>query len=175
MWASVRVVVFGAQYLALRLPLWHIALLSHHSASHFPLQVLNTESGYHYNALHRWYYDTKSKMYYGGEPPDWTQQPADLPPSARFEAMHAPLTAPRQAPVVSQPKVPAGAAAKAHPLAAVGGYAMPSAGRIGGAKSIGFVDDTSKKADGDQKASVRVLFACVGHFFGIRVRIPSSS
>ena len=33
MWAFVRLVVFGSQYLAPRLPLVHIALLSHHTAS----------------------------------------------------------------------------------------------------------------------------------------------
>lgn len=101
------------------------------------------ETGYHYNALHRWYYDTKSKTYYGGEPADWTQQPSSLPHAARFEVMHAPLTAPRKP--SAAPKVSGVTkAAKAHPLAGVGGYAMPSTGRIGGAKSVGFVDEKHK-------------------------------
>ena len=46
-------------------------------------------SGYHYNAVHRWYYDTASSMYYGGEPPTWTKVP-DLPDDAKYEAMAAP-------------------------------------------------------------------------------------
>lgn len=46
-------------------------------------------SSYHYNAVHRWYYDAASSMYYGGEPPTWTKVP-DLPSDAKYEAMAAP-------------------------------------------------------------------------------------
>ena len=49
-------------------------------------------SGYHYNAVHRWYYDAASSMYYGGEPPTWTKVP-DLPDDAKYEAMAAPAAA----------------------------------------------------------------------------------
>lgn len=40
-------------------------------------------TGYYYNAVHRHYYDTASKMYYGGTPPAWTDSP-DIPAVARF-------------------------------------------------------------------------------------------
>ncbi len=52
------------------------------------LQVKDQGSGYHYNAVHRWYYDTASSMYYGGEPPTWTKVP-DIPADAKYEAMTA--------------------------------------------------------------------------------------
>ena len=55
-------------------------------------QVKDEGSGYHYNAVHRWYYDTASSMYYGGEPPTWTKVP-DLPDDAKYEAMAAPAAA----------------------------------------------------------------------------------
>ena len=50
------------------------------------LQVKDQGSGYHYNAVHRWYYDAASSMYYGGEPPTWTKVP-DVPADATYEAM----------------------------------------------------------------------------------------
>ncbi len=52
------------------------------------LQVKDESSGYHYNAVHRWYYDTASSMYYGGELPTWTKVP-DLPEDAKYESMTA--------------------------------------------------------------------------------------
>lgn len=52
------------------------------------LQVKDEGSGYHYNAVHRWYYDTASSMYYGGEPATWTKVP-DIPEDAKYEAMTA--------------------------------------------------------------------------------------
>lgn len=55
-------------------------------------QVKDEGSGYHYNAVHRWYYDTSTSMYYGGEPPTWTKVP-DLPDDAKYEAMAAPAAA----------------------------------------------------------------------------------
>ena len=57
---------------------------------HVPfLQVKDEGSGYHYNAVHRWYYDAASGMYYGGEPPEWTKVP-DIPKDAKYETMAAP-------------------------------------------------------------------------------------
>ena len=56
------------------------------------LQVKDEGSGYQYNAVHRWYYDTTSGMYYGGETPTWTKVP-DLPEDAKYEAMAAPSSA----------------------------------------------------------------------------------
>lgn len=52
------------------------------------LQVKDEGSGYHYNAVHRWYYDAASSMYYGGEPATWTKVP-DIPEDAKYEAMTA--------------------------------------------------------------------------------------
>lgn len=52
------------------------------------MQVKDQGSEYHYNAVHRWYYDTASSMYYGGEPPTWTKVP-DIPADAKYEAMTA--------------------------------------------------------------------------------------
>lgn len=40
-------------------------------------------SGYMYNAVQRYYYDTASSMYYGGEPAVWTQEPS-IPQAARY-------------------------------------------------------------------------------------------
>ena len=40
-------------------------------------------SGYFYNAAHRYYYDLKTQMYYGGTPPAWTDSP-DLPAAALY-------------------------------------------------------------------------------------------
>lgn len=42
--------------------------------------------GYYYNAVQRYYYDEPSGMYYGGDPPDWTETPA-IPEAAQFEVM----------------------------------------------------------------------------------------
>ncbi len=41
-------------------------------------------SGYLYNALHRHYYEPKTGMYYGGDPPAWT-----LKPKIPAEALYA--------------------------------------------------------------------------------------
>ena len=56
------------------------------------MQVKDESSGYHYNAVHRWYYDAESGMYYGGEPTTWTKVP-DVPEEAKYETMAAPSTA----------------------------------------------------------------------------------
>ena len=42
-------------------------------------------SGYMYNAVHRYYYDTASSMYYGGEPAVWTLEPM-MPQAARYNS-----------------------------------------------------------------------------------------
>ena len=34
----------------------------------------------------RWYYDPKTEWYYGGDPQEWSQAPAGLAETARFEA-----------------------------------------------------------------------------------------
>jgi U1 zinc finger len=46
--------------------------------------VLEESSGYLYNALHRYYFEPKTGMYYGGDPPAWTITP-DLPDEARCQ------------------------------------------------------------------------------------------
>lgn len=97
-------------------------------------------SGYYYNAAQRWYFDLKSRMYFGGEPPDWTADPP-IPAAARYDP---PAPAPA-APAAPRPTaargpqnvVPGSKIVAAHPLAGVGGYQMPSVGRIGGAKGVG--------------------------------------
>ncbi|DBA86891.1 hypothetical protein WJX79_010006 [Trebouxia sp. C0005] len=106
--------------------------------------VKDQGSEYHYNAVHRWYYDTASSMYYGGEPPTWTKVP-DIPADAKYEAMTASAAAGPDASGASTSGRPAGAPSAAkrkppniqHPLAEIGGYKMPTTGRIGGAKGIG--------------------------------------
>lgn len=54
---------------------------------HFAWQVKAEGSEYHYNAVHQYYYDTASGMYYGGDPPTWTKVPG-LPDEAKFETQH---------------------------------------------------------------------------------------
>jgi len=46
-------------------------------------------TGYLYNKAQRWYYDKATSMYYGGEPPTWTADPA-MPAAAKFGAEPAP-------------------------------------------------------------------------------------
>ncbi|KAL6769253.1 hypothetical protein ACKKBG_A18085 [Auxenochlorella protothecoides x Auxenochlorella symbiontica] len=126
-----------------------------HRAASLGEWVLNHETGQHYNAQHRWYYDSGSKMYYGGDPPDWTASPATLPHAARFEVMYPPLTRPRPTPGQGPPAAASAAGARAsgraaaHPLSGLGGYAMPSVGRIGGAKGVGRVE--AKATDAQRK------------------------
>ncbi len=111
-------------------------------------------TGYYYNARHRWYYDKSSGQYYGGEPAAWTAAPP-IPREARYESMRAAAlggaeasaAAPAAAAAASRSAAAAAAggsvlpgmqAAARHPQAGVGGYQMPLAGRIGGAKGVGF-------------------------------------
>jgi len=85
-------------------------------------------------------------MYYGGDPPDWTASPG-LPVQALYGAeppspSPPPLRGPQQ--LEQHKTVKAGAAvSKAHPLAGVGGYQMPAAGKIGGAKGAGQMTGSS--------------------------------
>jgi WW domain-binding protein 4 len=100
------------------------------------------ESGYYYNSLYGWYYDVKSKIYYGGTPPDWTLTP-NIPSAAHYGAVNPqvdPLLAATE--TESQPvrqmksKYPSGMKiSKVHPLAGIGGYQMPSQGSFGGLQS----------------------------------------
>ena len=55
-------------------------------------QVKAEGSEYLYNAVHQYYYDTASSMYYGGDPPTWTKVPG-LPEEAKYESMNAPAAA----------------------------------------------------------------------------------
>ncbi|KAL3138161.1 hypothetical protein ABBQ38_005388 [Trebouxia sp. C0009 RCD-2024] len=108
--------------------------------------VKDEGSGYHYNAAHRWYYDTATSMYYGGEPATWTKVP-DLPDDAKYEAMAAPaaVTGPggqdmgpsTSGRLAGAPQGVKRKSTAAHPLTDIGGYKMPTTGRIGGAKGIG--------------------------------------
>ena len=100
------------------------------------------ESGYYYNSLYGWYYDVKSKMYYGGMPPNWTLTP-NIPSAAHYGAVNPqvdPLLAATE--TESQParqvksKYPSGMkVSKLHPLAGIGGYQMPTQGSFGGLQS----------------------------------------
>ena len=52
-------------------------------------QEHHADTGYYYNAIQRWYYDLKSKMYYGGDPADWTNTPP-IPKEALYGASRDP-------------------------------------------------------------------------------------
>lgn len=127
---------------------------------------LKMETGYHYNAVHRYYRDPTTGMYYGGDPPEWTSVP-DIPNEARYEVMAG--TVPPAAPARAAPAAAAAAPASStgrgpaaprtglvaagsravasHPLASVGGHQMPDVGRIGGAKGVGLVQQRKSAED----------------------------
>ncbi|CAD7703735.1 unnamed protein product [Ostreobium quekettii] len=120
------------------------------------------DSGYHYHSVYRHYYDPKSGWYYGGDPPQWTQQP-NIPEACRFggtcqscwqlgqaggtgagdalgtgrsaSADPAQLYEERTVKVV----VPS------HPLAQLGGHGMPSGGKVGAAKNLVAVEPKASK------------------------------
>lgn len=99
--------------------------------------MLHKESGYFYNAAIRWYYDEKSGMYYGGDPPDWTSSPP-IPSSSLFGAGES--KAGKKESIESGvekkafSKFPKGLkVTHSHPLAGIGGYQMPTTGSFGGA------------------------------------------
>lgn len=107
--------------------------------------VYQASTGYYYNEVYRWYYDLKTGWYYGGDPPDWAQDP-QLPSAATFH------NAPKEGGPAAGGSKKAGdhgkkdipevlvkrqVAIPAHPLANVGGYQMPTVGRLGAAKGVG--------------------------------------
>lgn len=133
--------------------------------------VWNAEAGYFYNAVHRWYYDTKSGMYYGGDPIEWTDKPS-LPREARYEVINKPQPAPgsaaaaaaaaarrRPAAGAQQYAVAGSRVVNKHPLSEVGGYQLHSIkGAVGGAKGVGSMAGggtkgaaTAADADGKRK------------------------
>lgn len=140
------------------------------------MQEYKADCGYYYNAVQRWYYDFKSKMYYGGDPLAWTADPS-LPRDARYEVMSQP-----QQPGTNRPALgaampaaaassrPAAAAAvrpgmratPAHPLAGLGGYQMPKDGRIGGAKGVGAAHAQQPAADSSKVSGAACLGAAGG-------------
>lgn len=85
-------------------------------------------------------------MYYGGEPATWTKVP-DVPDDAKYESMAAPaaVTGPggqdmgpsASGRLAGAPQGVKRKPAAARPLTEIGGYKMPTTGRIGGAKGIG--------------------------------------
>lgn len=105
--------------------------------------TLHESTGYYYNALHRWYYDTKSRMYYGGTPPAWTSAPS-IPASALWNERAAP-----QDPLLAGlgvSKYPKGMKVGVidHPLAGVGGYQMPTSGDFRIGEVVGGEGDASR-------------------------------
>ncbi len=101
--------------------------------------VLHEESGYYYNSLYGWYYDAASKMYYGGNPPDWTHKP-NIPSAGYYGAVNPQSDPLLQAVThddtkeerVPKNKYPVGMRVqKVHPLADIGGYQMPLEGQFG--------------------------------------------
>lgn len=131
--------------------------------AHYGEWTWDPEADLYYNATLRWYYDLKSKMYYGGEPnPEWTDSPP-IPLGARYDyvptclgsapASTAPMTKAHNS-VLAPRSVSIGSAIQgsAHPMSAVGGYQMPTTGRIGGAKGVGpNVSGTSSAARGTKQ------------------------
>ena len=122
-----------------------------HSLISLCLQEFQSGSGYYYNAVHKWYYDLASRMYYGGDPPDWTNSPPipneslyvdennNIDGGGDLATTAATTTTTAKATVTSRTIVPGSKIVHAHPLAGVGGYQMPEVGRIGGAKGIGVI------------------------------------
>lgn len=99
-------------------------------------------SGYLYNAVHRHYFEPKTGMYYGGDPPAWTIKPA-IP----AEALCSNDGDRGQGGAEGRTASPAGGKApvrkvlrlsEKHPaMSSIGGHSMPSTGTIGGAKGVG--------------------------------------
>lgn len=126
--------------------------------------VFHEESGYYYNALYGWYYDVSSKMYYGGNPPEWTHTP-NIPSAVYYGAVN-PQSDPllqavthqddKQTKEVSKNKYPVGMKVrKVHPLAGIGGYQMPLEGTFGAghARHADSVEDGETKRK--KKASTK--------------------
>jgi WW domain-binding protein 4 len=109
--------------------------------------VLHKESGYFYNAAIRWYYDEKSGMYYGGDPPDWTSSPP-ISSSSLFGAEESKDGKKEMIEIgvekKSFSKFPKGMkVTHSHPLAGIGGYQMPTTGSFGG--TTGRVADSKQE------------------------------
>lgn len=101
------------------------------------VQVFHKDSGYFYNAVVRWYYDEKSGMYYGGDPPDWTYSPP-IASSSLFGAEETEIdkndAMEKAVEKKGFSKYPKGMkVTHSHPLAGIGGYQMPMTGSFGGA------------------------------------------
>ncbi|GMH39622.1 hypothetical protein BSKO_07520 [Bryopsis sp. KO-2023] len=104
--------------------------------------ILDAASGYYYNELQRYYFDKASRWYYGGEPPDWTQNPP-IPETARFD--YEPSSnnekkatgSGKSGSAVKYDKKAVKVSIPHHPLAGIGGHQMPTTGKIGGQKRLG--------------------------------------
>lgn len=98
--------------------------------------ALQQDSDLHYNAHHRYYYDRKTQMYYGGVPPAWTNDPP-LPSEALYGAAGPVVTVASGGEKASSLQLTHSKADKHFkPLTKIGGYQMPSTGAIGGAKQL---------------------------------------
>lgn len=124
-----------------------------HIAATLGSWALDPGTGYLYNALHRYYFDIKTGMYYGGDPVAWTTEP-NMPKEGRYQSSASAPSA-RSGPGgtaasgVAKGRNGGGAStagrriniarvdASSHPLGGLGGYSMPSTGTIGGARGVG--------------------------------------
>jgi len=108
-----------------------------HKAATLGSWALDPGTGYMYNALHRYYFDLKTGMYYGGDPVAWTNTPK-IPDAAKYK----PETAGGATSGAGAGRTAGGAApqrrvniarvnASSHPLGGLGGHSMPSTGTIG--------------------------------------------
>eukprot|EP00873_Tetraselmis_striata_P006059 jgi/Tetstr1/426323/TSEL_016638.t1 len=93
-------------------------------------------SGYLYNEALRWYYDKSTKFYYGGNPPEWTQNPP-IPDAAKFREGAAAAAKPSSA---AQSVSLASVSTKKHhhPMQSVGGVQFHQlGGKVGAARGLG--------------------------------------
>lgn len=96
-------------------------------------------TGYLYNALHRYYFDIKTGMYYGGDPIAWTIEP-NIPKAALYQSPSPKPEGRIDGKATTQGVRRVNIArvdASSHPLGGLGGYSMPSTGTIGGARGVG--------------------------------------
>lgn len=130
-----------------------------HIAATLGSWALDSGTGYLYNALHRYYFDIKTGMYYGGDPVAWTTEPK-MPKDARYKSAalvpggescagggsvedrngRGASTSGRRVNI-------ARVDASSHPLGSLGGYSMPSIGTIGGARGVGGAASTAAAAN----------------------------
>ena len=83
-------------------------------------------------------------MYYGGDPPAWTLEPA-MPQDAWWVECSRPAAAKS-----ADGRQPAVQRRFKHPLADLGGKAIPLAGAIGGAKGVGAAGGVAKRKREEQ-------------------------